>query len=408
LNLIPGKYAPVAGLLVVGLGVSLAAMDLAVNVAFPAITAAFALPTEAIRWVVIWYVLTYSGLMLLFGRLGDRVGHRRVFRAGLLTSVAAFALCALATEYYELLLARIVQGVATALVMSCAPALATLLFDESKRTRALGAYTSLTALAGVAAPLIGGVSITALGWAGVFWFRLPIALLALALLPLLRAAHTPSPSGASSLSSAALRVPAFVLPNLGSIAVHFVAFAVPLLVPYYLARVGGFAPAEIGAVLALSPIGTLIGSAVAAPAVRRMGAHRGAVLAGALVALGSVAISTWPQTALLPLILATLLLHGVGLGLFQVAYADIVLAALPRHDRGVAGSLTMVTRTLGVIAAAGVLTAALDVFQRREAAIGADPVAALVGAFGSVFLCTGVVLGVLIALGGLARMRSRR
>src|SRR5690606_29473662 len=167
------------------LGASLAAMDLAVNVAFPAITAAFALETRAIRWVVVCYVLTYASLMLAFGRLGDRVGHRAVFRAGLGVSVAAYLLCAVAPTYPWLLAARVGQGIATALVLSCAPALALALFEEGKRTRALGAYGSMNAFASIVAPLVGGASIAALGWSGVFWFRVPLALAALLLLPML-------------------------------------------------------------------------------------------------------------------------------------------------------------------------------------------------------------------------------
>jgi len=85
--------APLPGLLIIGLGASIAPMDFAVNVAFPAISAAFALDVQSIRWVVICYVITYASLMLAFGKLGDIAGHRSVFRAGLLTGTLAFAAC---------------------------------------------------------------------------------------------------------------------------------------------------------------------------------------------------------------------------------------------------------------------------------------------------------------------------
>jgi MFS family permease len=452
---------PLAGLFVVGLGASLAAMDLAVNVALPSITAAFALETRSIRWVVVCYVLTYSSLMLALGKLGDLIGHRRVFRAGLLVSIAAFVLCALAPDYRWLLLARAVQGVATALVLSCTPALATLLFDESKRTRALGAYTSIVALAGVAAPIIGGASIALLGWRGVFWFRVPVALLALALMPLLtgyrqaaqptshrafdlpgssllasslallllaptlahsdvaawiavvtafagaavliafalRERHVPEPM----LPRAAVRDPDFVLSNIASVAVYFVAFAVPLLVPYYLARIGGYAPAASGMVLALSPAGMLIGSMLAAPLTRVTGSRRVALLGAALVAIGSFAMAQWPQPAALALILFSLIVHGAGIGLFQVAYTDMVVATLPRHDRGVAGSLTMVTRTIGVVTAASALTAALEIIERRQVSAGEPEMTAFLVAFDSVFLYAGGILAALLALSCLRR-----
>lgn len=455
------RYAPLAGLFVVSLGASLATMDLAVNVAFPSITAAFALETRSIRWVVICYVLTYSSLMLAFGKLGDRIGHRHVFRAGLVVSVLAFVLCALAADYQSLLAARIVQGVATALVLSCAPALATLLFDESKRLSALGSYASLTALASVMAPLIGGASIAALGWSGVFWFRAPLAVLALLLLPLLPHVHQPlarTQRGASNLVGSVLlatslafllltpalleltasgwfalltaviglaalcafanhelrahdpilplaliRDPDFVLPNLAGIAVHFVAFAVPLLVPYYLTRIGGYAPLESGAVLALSPAGILIGSALAAKTVGVFGVRKTALLGGALVAVGSVTIALWSQMPWLPMILGTLVLHGTGVGLFQVAYADIVVAALPRGERGVAGSLTMVTRTVGVMSAATALTALLHMIESRQSAAGASEAVAFADAFVTVFMYAALLLVAFFALSGLRR-----
>src|SRR5262245_47941768 len=73
---------PAAGLIVVGLGTLAAPLDTAVNIAFPSITQAFALEVRDIRWVVIAYVLTYASLMLVFGRLGDILGYRRIFQMG--------------------------------------------------------------------------------------------------------------------------------------------------------------------------------------------------------------------------------------------------------------------------------------------------------------------------------------
>ena len=453
--------APLAGLFVVSLGASLATMDIAVNVAFPSITAAFALETHAIRWLVICYVLTYSSLMLAFGKLGDRIGHRRVFRAGLAVSVLAYVLCALAPDYPALLAARILQGVASALVLSCAPALATQLFDESRRLSALARYGSLTALAGVAAPLIGGASIAALGWTGVFWFRAPLAALALLLLPLLPRLHEPHASadarepnltGAVLLAASLVfllltpallypttfgwlalttavaglaglyafakherraadpifpldlvRAPDFIIPNLASVAVQFVAFAVPLLVPFYLTRMAGYTPLEGGALLALSPAGILIGSALAGKAVRMLNVRRAALLGGALVAGGSGAVALWSSMPGLPVILCTLIVHGIGVGLFQVAYTDIVVGALPPSERGVAGSLTMVTRTVGIMSAATALTASLYAIENTRRAGGASEAAAFADAFASVFACTALALVAFFAFSGLRR-----
>ena len=94
------------GLLVVCLGTIVAPLDTAVNIAFPSITRAFALEVEDIRWVVIAYVLTYASLMLIFGKLGDLLGYRHIFRLGLLVCAAGFVACSLAPTYGLLLLGR--------------------------------------------------------------------------------------------------------------------------------------------------------------------------------------------------------------------------------------------------------------------------------------------------------------
>jgi len=431
-------------LFVVSLGASLPTMDIAVNVAFPAITAAFSLDTRAIRWIVVYYVVTYACLMLAFGRLGDAIGHRRVFRAGLVTALAGYLGCALAPDYAWLLLARVVQGVSTALLLSCAPALATQLFPEAKRTAALGAYSAATACAATAAPVLGGACIAWLGWSGVFWMRVPLVVIALAMLRLLPASpHAASATDRSSLvllavaiaclllapsvlgaagsivtgaalllaggvslaafmrrqcrtsvpflPAAAARDAEFVLHNLASVVLQFAAFAVPLVVPYFLARVAGYGPGGIGAALALSPIGMLLGSALAPHCVRRLGTRASALIAVLCLALGTLGIAAWSSSFALPLVLLTLLINGGGLGLFQVVYADLVLASLPRSARGVAGSLTMVTRTIGVVTAASALTAALSVFEARRLAEGMSADSAFASAFSGMFLLLALV-----------------
>src|SRR5262245_54922533 len=107
---------------IVGLGVSIGPLDTAVNIAFPAITTAFQIALPTIQWVIICYVLTYASLLLGCGRLGDIIGHRRVFLLGLGWSVISLFLCGLAPTFGWFLVFRGLQGIGTALVFSCAPA----------------------------------------------------------------------------------------------------------------------------------------------------------------------------------------------------------------------------------------------------------------------------------------------
>ena len=452
----PAVSRPRTGLIVVGLGASIAPLDFSVNIAFPAITAAFALETSAIRWVAVCYVLTYGSLMLAFGALGDRIGHLRVFRAGLILGAAAFSLCALAPGYDWLLAARVLQGVAVALTLSCAPALATALYDESRRTWALSAYAGTASLAGVIAPIVGGAAVAAMGWPGVYWFRVPIVLLALVCLPLLgpgSGSRRPPPrtpfdlAGASMLAGsvallllgpallrpgsgalpvlpiifggmllmamfvrrqrrsqtpflphAVARNADFLLTNLGNVIVQFTSFAIPLSVPYYLGRVAGLGPFASGVLLAAWAVGSMMASATATQAVRMLGVRRTAFGAGMLVIVGLAGIACWPAALNLPLVIACLLVQGMGIGLFQVAYSDLVVAALPVSSRGVAGSLTMVTRTVGIVFGATLWIWILQAVESAALAAGHAAQPAFMAAFGSVFKAAAAAAGLFFAL----------
>ena len=366
-----------AALFVVMLGASVAPLDFALSVGFPAIADDFGLNLRQIRWAAISYVLTYGALMLWLGALGDRVGHLRVFAVGLVLSTGSITACALAPSYGLLLVGRVLMGLGVAFTLSCAPALALSLYDDRQRTQVLAVYGSLFALAGLLAPLAGGWAMDWLGWPGVFWFRLPVMLLALLGLPLLLQGRAAARSAASDVvgavgaaesvaavaaaapgrpdapmpwwSARLWRVPGFARANAASVALQFASFAVVLVMPFYLVRQGGWSPSAIGLTMACWALGTMLGSALAARWIRAHGLTSAAVWGTGLSALGLTITAMWPaQPQLVPLVLA-MAMQGLGVGVFQVAYADQVVAAMPKHMRGVAGSLIVVTRTAGVV-----------------------------------------------------------
>jgi len=402
----PARQPRPVALIIVLAGAIVAPLDTAVNVAFPAITDAFGLELPAIRWIVILYMLTYGGMMLIGGRLGDLYGYRRVFAAGLGVVVLAFSGCALAPSYGVLIAARIAQGVGMALILGCGPALALSLYEEAARTRVLGYYASMFALGTALGPLAGGLLIGPFGWQSVFWMRVPLALAVLALLRLVpasrqsgnRAFDTPGAMllalwtgalvlalalpGAAALwlalvaiiafagfvaraaridepilRPALFRNPHFTILNLLNIAVNLAAFAVLLLGPYYFVRVSGLGALGVGLLLGTWAGGTLVGAALAERLGRRFGLQR-IGFAGIVLGVAGLGLAGfWDANTTLLTAGVALLIQGAGVGLFQVAYADGVVAALPREDRGVAGSLTMLTRMLGIVGGATLFAA---------------------------------------------------
>lgn len=450
------------GLLVICLGTIAAPLDSAVNIAFPSITNNFDLKVQDIRWVAIAYVLTYASLLLVFGRLGDLIGHRIVFQVGLLTSAIGFAGCAFASMFEMLLAARVLQGIGVALMLSCAPALALSLYGEQKRTRVLGVYAAMMALGGVVGPLAGGVLVEHFGWPVVFWARMPLVLSALALsgvipprrsevetelldpigsaqlafavcailggVSMLVDARTPlaAPAlvGLGSLSLvlfvrrqlhhatpiirlSLFRDPAFSLVNAASVIANLAAFSVVLIGPFYLVGIARLETGLAGVVLALAAVGAIIGSALAPRVIARLGGVRTACVGMGLSSAGLCAIAWWSAGTSVHLMTATLLLQGVGLGLFQVAYADIVTAALPVAERGVAGSLTMLTRSIGIAGGAAGLSTVHQYFAAAHAAGGGSAPEAFMAGFSAVFASASALqLAALVAgavLAGLAR-----
>ncbi len=441
-------------LIVIGLGAALQPLDTAVNVAFPAITAAFDLPLQSIQWIAIAYVLTYAAIVLVCGRLGDLYGHRLVFRLGLAISAVALALCALAESYAVLLGFRVLQGIGTALVMSCAPALTVALFADAERTRALSLYGMLYAAGIAAGPVAGGLAIEAMGWQGVYWFRVPIALAALAASGLLAAGGRGASQGnrfdpggalllafwmsAILLGIALLQAPGgpllpaalllvagiavlavfiarerrsanptirlslfadrrFSAINLVNVAVFLAGFGAILLVPYYLTRVLAMDVRAMGLIMTLWAAGSMLGAWLAGK-IRLLSQPALALCFGWLLCLGLALAALCDAGTGLALIGGALLLQGMALGGFQVAYTDTVVATLRQDERGVAGSLAMLTRTLGTVGGAIVLAAGFAVWEGQGLAAGQAPLQAFLLGFQQVFAWSAAALALLLLL----------
>ena len=136
---------------------------------------------EALEWTVNAYNLTFAVLLLTGAALGDRLGRRRMFAAGLGLFVAASAACALAGNVGWLIAARAVQGAGAALLMPLAMALLSAAFPPQERGKALGIFSSVTGLALIAGPVVGGVVAEGLAWQWIFWINVPIGLIVIPL-----------------------------------------------------------------------------------------------------------------------------------------------------------------------------------------------------------------------------------
>ena len=160
------------------LGVLMIVLDSTiVNVALPSIREDLQFSETSLVWVVNAYLLTFGGLLLLGGRLGDVLGHRRVFLGGLALFTLASAACGLATTQAMLIIGRAVQGIGGAVVSAAALSLIMNVFTEpGERAKAMGIYGFVCSGGGSIGVLLGGLLTDSVGWHWIFLVNVPIGI----------------------------------------------------------------------------------------------------------------------------------------------------------------------------------------------------------------------------------------
>jgi EmrB/QacA subfamily drug resistance transporter len=134
-----------------------------------------------LEWTVNAYVLSLAVLLMTGAALGDRLGRKRMFIAGMGLFVAGSAAAALAHSIAWLIAARALQGAGAAVMMPLALALLTAAFAPERRAKALGIFGAITGLGIVLGPLVGGAAVQAISWPWIFWINVPIGLVTIAL-----------------------------------------------------------------------------------------------------------------------------------------------------------------------------------------------------------------------------------
>jgi EmrB/QacA subfamily drug resistance transporter len=168
------------------IGSFLVVLDLLVVVtALTAVQVDLGATIEDLEWTVNGYTLSFAALLMTGAALGERFGRRRVYAAGLALFAMASAACALAPGVAWLITARVVQGAGAAIVMPLALGLLNAAFPPQRRGWALGVYGTVTGVAAVLGPVLGGAVTEGIAWEWIFWLNVPVALI-LVVLVLLR------------------------------------------------------------------------------------------------------------------------------------------------------------------------------------------------------------------------------
>ena len=449
-------------LMVLCLGVLMIVLDTTiVNVALPSIREDLHFTETSLVWVVNAYMLTFGGFLLLGGRLGDLLGHRRMFLAGLVVFTIASLACGLAQNQALLIGARAAQGLGGAVVSAVSLSLIMNLFTETgERARAMGVYGFVCAGGGSIGVLLGGLLTSALSWHWIFLVNLPIGVVVYALCLRLIPAAPPAAAGARLDVAGALSVTAslmlavyavvngneagwtstqsltllgaaaalmalfltiearvesplmplglFRLRNVATANVVSVLWAAAMFAWFfvsalYMQLVLGYSPMEVG--LAFLPANLIMAAfslGLSAKLVMRFGI-RGPLATGLFIAaLGLALFARAPADGSFAVdVLPAMLLLGLGAG---VAFNPMLLAAMSDVEPSQSGLASGVVNTAFMMGGALGLAVLASLAAARTAglaAAGAAPTLALNGGYQLTFLAGALIAGLAATLSAL-------
>ncbi|HQH22562.1 MAG TPA: MFS transporter [Thermoleophilia bacterium] len=438
-----------------------------VNVTLPTIAQSFAVPLSAAQWVPMTYLMVISSLLLFFGRLGDIVGHKKTYLAGLSGFVLASALCSAASllpSIHWLILFRAVQGVGAATMMSIPYAIITATFPPTERGRALG-INAISVSAGLAiGPSLGGFLTHSFGWPAVFLINVPIGIFALlwarhvlpetkgqsgkvdvpgaitsfiALLSFLLFVNSWQRSGPRSVGIAMLlmcilsataflhnerrassplldlrlfRDLTFSFANISALLNFMSQYVMVFLTPFYLQRLLLYRPDKLGLVMSAFPLAVMVVAPFSGSLSDRVGTRTLASAGAATCALALLLMSRLTPVAAPADVAWRLALFGLGTGVFQSPNNSAVMGSAPPQQLGVASGILATVRNvgmvLGVATGGTILAAQVSPGVLQQPSLSGGPAAEFLSGLRCAYLAGASFTGV-AALTSLVRSRRR-
>ncbi|MGW0181363.1 MFS transporter [Nocardia sp. NPDC003345] len=419
------------------LGSSVASLDATVvNIALPRIGEALDTDVAGLQWTLNGYTLTLASFILLGGSFGDRFGRRRIFLIGAVGFAAASLLCGAATTIEMLVIARVLQGVAGAMLTPGSLALISSSIDRRDQGAAIGLWSGFGGVSGALGPFLGGWLIEVAGWRSIFFINVPLVLVVV-LVSLRHVPESRDPNAATRLDlpgalvvaaglgaltlglidgtallvgAGLLLLAAFVViemrsdhplvppslfasrvftaANLVTLAVYAALGGVFFLLVLQLQVVAGYSPLRAG--IATVPL-TLLMLLLSAPSGRWAQRHgpRLPMTCGPLLAASGLVLllRIGPEASYVTDVLPGVLVFGLGLSVLVAPLTGAVLGAVPASEAGIASGVNnAVARTAQLLAVAALpglagISGALD-----------DPAALDAGFTIAMWICVGLLL----------------
>jgi EmrB/QacA subfamily drug resistance transporter len=395
-------------LLIVGLDTTI------VNVALPSIRGSLHASVSGLQWTIDAYTLVLASLLMLAGSTADRIGRKRIFRAGLVVFSLGSLLCGLAPSLELLIAARVLQAIGGSMLNPVAMSIVRNVFDDPReRAQAIGAWGAAFGLSMALGPVAGGALVDSVGWRAVFFVNVPIGVAAFVLttlyVPRSRAARARrlDPAGQvlvilalASLTYAIIDAPragwtsggtlalfAFSLvcfvglvlyelrreepllemrffrsvPFAGANTIAISAFAAQggflFLTTLYLQGVRHLSPFHAGLYMLPMAGMLLVFAPVSGWLVSRYGARPSLVTAGGALLVASVLLTRLTPTTPTGYLLGAYFLFGIGAGLINPPITNTAVSGMPSSQAGVAAAIASTSRQVGMTLGVAVLGA---------------------------------------------------
>ncbi|WP_016581487.1 MFS transporter, partial [Yersinia pestis] len=431
---VPQRYAAI---LVIALGIMMAVLDGTIaNVALPTIARDLNTSPATSIWVVNAYQLAITISLLSMASLGDIIGYRRVYQAGLLIFSVTSLFCALSDSLWTLTFARVLQGFGAAALMSVNTALIRIIYPRAQLGRGIGINTLIVAVSSAAGPSIAAAVLSVASWQWLFALNVPIGLLAWCLgIKFLPANNTKSNGNRFDITSCVLnaltfgllitaisgfsqgqspaviaaqvvallligfffvrrqltqsfpllpvdllRIPIFAL----SIGTSIFSFAAQMLamvsLPFFLQTVLGRDEVATGLLLTPWPLATMVIAPIAGRLVERYHAGLLGGIGLAVFASGLFLLAVLPANPSDVDIIWRMILCGAGFGLFQTPNNHTIISAAPQHRSGGASGMLGTARLLGQTSGAALVALMFNMFSTN----GTHASLILAGCFASI------------------------
>lgn len=413
-------------LLSVGMGVFLGTIDGSiVNIALNTLVKELGQPLAVVEWVVLAYMLTNCVLLLSIGRLGDMIGKKQLYLAGLIIFTIGSGLCGVAANVFLLIGFRVLQAVGSSMLMALGTALVIEAFPPQERGKALGIMGTLVSVGIIAGPTIGGMILESLSWHWLFFVNLPIGVIGvimvsrfvpasqagsrqkfdftgagvmfISLLSFLSALTLGQHQGFGNpwvyalFILFAVSMVIFIRVELRTeypmidlsmfknrmftinLVTGFLTFIVTagtmMIIPLYLQNILHHGPRVAGLMMAVTPLTVALVAPISGSLSDRIGSRLITSLGLLMILIGIISLSTLSaQTTVLGYVLRFIPV-GMGIGMFQSPNNSAIMGSVPRERFGIASSLLSLTRTVGQAAGIALLGA---FWETRVKTIAAD------------------------------------